>query len=170
MTGRQAVFSYFYFPKVKNEKHKIQNMILKKSFLKTLSIVIIIAFFSNTNVFAQEQKYYPGPDTLVQKKLDQWQYLEFGLLTHWGAYSQRSIVGIWSICPEDVGLATVARAQQGAENYFEYVKNYEGLKKTFNPAKFNPEEWAAAAKDAGMKYMIFTTKHHVKIETNRCRC
>ncbi|MDZ7605947.1 MAG: alpha-L-fucosidase [Cyclobacteriaceae bacterium] len=34
------------------------------------------------------------------------------------------------------------------------------LKTTFNPAKFAPETWAAAAKEAGMKYIVFTTKHH----------
>ena len=35
-----------------------------------------------------------------------------------------------------------------------------GLKKTFNPVKFNPEYWADLAKEAGMKYFVFTTKHH----------
>jgi len=46
------------------------------------------------------------------------------------------------------------------DNYVEYVKEYENLKTTFNPVDFNPERWAKAAKDAGMKYMVFTTKHH----------
>ena len=34
------------------------------------------------------------------------------------------------------------------------------LPKTFNPKKFDPEEWAVPAKLAGMKYVVFTTKHH----------
>ena len=34
------------------------------------------------------------------------------------------------------------------------------LNKTFNPQKFDPTKWVAAAKDAGMKYVVFTTKHH----------
>ena len=45
-------------------------------------------------------------------------------------------------------------------NYFDYVKAYENLQTTFNPTKFDPGKWAAAAKDAGMKYVVFTTKHH----------
>ena len=45
-------------------------------------------------------------------------------------------------------------------NYFDYVRKYEDLKKTFNPVKFNPEKWAGAAEYAGMKYVVFTTKHH----------
>jgi alpha-L-fucosidase len=36
----------------------------------------------------------------------------------------------------------------------------KNLKTTFDPVKFNPEKWATAAKYAGMKYMVFTTKHH----------
>jgi alpha-L-fucosidase len=66
----------------------------------------------------------------------------------------------WSICPEDVGWATGARKAGKGDSYAEYVKNYEQLPQTFNPVNFNPEKWAAAAKDAGMKYMVFTTKHH----------
>ena len=45
-------------------------------------------------------------------------------------------------------------------SYDEYYRNYVNLKKTFNPVKFNPEYWADLAKEAGMKYFVFTTKHH----------
>jgi alpha-L-fucosidase len=40
------------------------------------------------------------------------------------------------------------------------VQDYENLQKTFNPVNFNPDKWSAAAKEAGMKYVVFTTKHH----------
>ena len=46
------------------------------------------------------------------------------------------------------------------DDYVEYKKAYEALQTTFNPVKFDPERWAKAAKDAGMKYVVFTTKHH----------
>jgi alpha-L-fucosidase len=39
----------------------------------------------------------------VQAKLDRWQDNKFGLLMHWGTYSQWGIVESWSICPEDEG-------------------------------------------------------------------
>ena len=112
-------------------------------------------------VRAQEhhlQKYYPPTDTLVQNKLAQWGDFKFGLLMHWGPYSQWGIVESWSICPEDEPWCE--RRGPYAPNYFEYKKAYEGLQNTFNPVKFNPEKWASAARDAGMKYMVFTTKHH----------
>jgi alpha-L-fucosidase len=103
-----------------------------------------------------EQKYVPDPDPIIQKRLDQWQDLKFGLLMHWGPYSQWGIVESWSICPEDEGWCV----PDTVKDYFAYKKRYEGLGKTFNPVKFDPERWAKAARDAGMKYVVFTTKHH----------
>lgn len=79
---------------------------------------------------------------------------------HWGTYSQWGIVESWSICPEDLSWAVGGQKPGVADNYHDYVKKYTALQNTFNPVKFNPGKWANAAKDAGMKYMVFTTKHH----------
>jgi len=103
-------------------------------------------------------KYIAPSDTLVQQKLAHWQDVKFGLLMHWGTYSQWGIVESWSICPEDEGW-TQRRGPYSA-SYNDYVKAYENLQTTFNPTQFDPAKWAAAAKDAGMKYVVFTTKHH----------
>jgi alpha-L-fucosidase len=102
--------------------------------------------------------YVAPTDPTVQKKLEWWQDLKFGLLMHWGTYSQWGIVESWSICPEDEGWCQ--RKDPYATNYFAYLNAYEGLRKTFNPVKFNPDKWAAAARAAGMRYVVFTTKHH----------
>lgn len=107
-----------------------------------------------------QHEYYPDPNPAIQQRIEEWQDLKFGLLMHWGPYSQWGIVESWSICPEDLSWATGGRKPGVADSYNEYVKKYEALRFTFNPSKFNPEQWAAAAKDAGMKYVIFTTKHH----------
>lgn len=114
----------------------------------------------NTPVFSQTQQYFPDPDPAIAVRLEEWQDLKFGLLMHWGPYSQWGIVESWSICPEDVPWAAWGRKDGVADSYFEYVKKYEALQITFNPVNFDPEKWAAAARDAGMKYVIFTTKHH----------
>jgi len=45
--------------------------------------------------------YVPVTDPLVKQKLDQWQDLKFGLMMHWGPYSQWGVVESWSICSED---------------------------------------------------------------------
>ncbi len=118
-----------------------------------------IIFFLSISLFANAQNnYVPPTDTLVQKKIEQWQDLKFGLFMHWGTYSEWGIVESWSLCPEDEGWTQ--RRGPHAQNYFEYKKAYENLQTTFNPQHFNPEKWVEAAKDAGMKYVVFTTKHH----------
>lgn len=128
------------------------------TFFRSLVVSILLSSFLFAN--AQHQEYYPDPDTAIQHRLEEWQDLKFGLLMHWGAYSQWGIVESWSICPEDLSWATGARKKGYGDNYYDYLKKYEALKTTFNPTKFNPEKWAAAAKEAGMKYVVFTTKHH----------
>lgn len=124
-------------------------------------MVFFFGLFLLIDLSAQEheQKYFPETDPLVLEKLEQWQDFKFGLLMHWGAYAQWGIVESWSICPEDYDWCQ--RKKEGTPGtYFEYVNAYEELQKTFNPTKFNPEKWAKAAKNAGMKYLVFTTKHH----------
>lgn len=110
--------------------------------------------------FAQEKTYFPDPDTSIQRRLEDWQDLKFGLLMHWGPYSQWGIVESWSICPEDLSWASGARKPGVSDNYHDYRRAYEELPRTFNPTKFDPERWAVAAREAGMKYLVFTTKHH----------
>lgn len=102
-----------------------------------------------------EEKYVPETDPLVEQKLEEWQDMKFGLLMHWGPYSQWGIVESWSICSEDEEWC-----RRKNPDYTEYKNQYENLKLSFNPVGFNPERWAKAARNAGMRYVVFTTKHH----------
>ena len=95
-------------------------------------------------------------DPQVLEKLDKWQDLKFGVLFHWGLYSVPGIVESWSICSEDVDWIT----RKEKLPYDEYKKWYFGLKEKLNPVNFNPERWAEIMEDAGIKYMLFTSKHH----------
>jgi alpha-L-fucosidase len=115
-------------------------------------------FVANAQEHNTSSKYVVPSDTLVRAKLSHWQDIKFGLLMHWGTYSQWGIVESWSICPEDEGWCE--RRGPYSSDYFTYKKAYENLQTTFNPTQFDPSKWAAAAKDAGMKYVVFTTKHH----------
>jgi alpha-L-fucosidase len=125
--------------------------------MKTISIGVFFlgVFLLTAGASAQGGKYVKETDTLVLRKLENWQERKFGLLMHWGTYSQWGVVESWSICSEDEGWC-----RRKTENYVEYKKNYENLKTTFNPVNFQPEKWAQAAQAAGMKYVVFTTKHH----------
>jgi alpha-L-fucosidase len=104
---------------------------------------------------AVEKMYVPETDPLVVQKLEEWQDLKFGLLMHWGPYSQWGVVESWSICSEDEGWC-----RRNLDDYTLYKAKYEKLKETFNPVNFDPAKWAQAAGRAGMKYVVFTTKHH----------
>jgi len=130
--------------------------------MKRLTLFILLSAV-NINAFSQaiyeNERYVPETNPLVIEKISQWQDIKFGLLMHWGSYSQWGIVESWSLCPEEYGWCA-RKAGANPENYFAYKKEYEGLKNTFNPTAFNPEKWASAAKNAGMKYVVFTTKHH----------
>ena len=122
------------------------------------ALILMISIKANAQQHNFSDNYVVPQDPLVQQKLAHWQDIKFGLLMHWGTYSEWGIVESWSICPEDEGWTQ--RRGPYAANYFDYVKAYENLQTTFNPTKFDPDKWAAAAKDAGMKYVVFTTKHH----------
>ncbi len=130
----------------------------RKSILLTLSLSLLAlaASAQEENSFVHEQSdgYEWPTDPTVLEKLDQWQDLKFGVLMHWGLYSVPGIVESWSICNED----WITRPE--GSTYEGYKQWYWGLSKEFNPVDFNPEQWAQVFKDAGMKYMIFTTKHH----------
>lgn len=106
------------------------------------------------NVHGQSSTYEWPTDTLVKAKLDKWQDQKFGMIIHWGLYAVPGIIESWSICSEN----WIER--DSSSNYPDYKKWYWDFSKQFNPVNFNPDQWAKAGKDAGMKYLVFTTKHH----------
>src|ERR1051326_2726591 len=96
----------------------------------------------------------PPPDRLSalppDSRLQWWRDARFGMFLHWGLYS--ILAGEWG----------------GRDDYAEWIRNnahiplaeYDKLVARFNPVKFDAGAWAGMAKDAGMKYVTITTKHH----------
>jgi alpha-L-fucosidase len=80
-----------------------------------------------------------------------WRDARFGLFIHWGVYS----VPAGYYHGKSVG---------GGEWIMNHAKipmaEYQAFAKEFNPIKFNADEWVKIAKDAGMKYIVITSKHH----------
>src|SRR3954466_6508525 len=89
---------------------------------------------------AKSPQYQWPSEPAVAANLLKWQDQKFGMLIHWGLYSQAGIMESWNLCSED----WIERDSTIA--YEDYKKWYWGLKKDFNPINFNPDKWAIAAK------------------------
>jgi len=121
-----------------------------------LSLLFAMPLFTKAqlDIYDPSAEYEYPTDPLVRKKLDQWQDLKFGVILHWGVYSAAGIPESWPICGEPWPKRDTTMA------YEDYKKWYWGLSDKLNPTKFNPDKWAEISKNAGMKYIVFTTKHH----------
>lgn len=116
--------------------------------------LIVPAGIAQNGIHPQSARYEWPTDQLVKDKLDRWQDQKFGMIIHWGLYAVPGIIESWQLCSED----WIER--DSTMKYEDYKSWYWGLSKDFNPVNFDPEKWAKAGREAGMKYLVFTTKHH----------
>ena len=128
---------------------------MKRVILILAVVLTAFAGMAQENEIHQRSEVYEWPtEELVVKNLKQWQDLKFGVLFHWGVYCVPGMVESWAICDENWITRDTTRTYQ------QYMDWYFGLADEFKPTKFDPQQWAEACSAAGMKYMIFTTKHH----------
>jgi len=128
-----------------------------KTILLTATLIVGLAKNESTaqlNVHGQSSTYEWPKEAAVKEKLDRWQDQKFGMIIHWGVYAVPGMIESWALCSED----WIER--DSSMTYPQFKDWYWGLSEKFNPVNFNPEQWAKAGKDAGMRYMVFTTKHH----------
>ena len=123
----------------------------------TLSIVIWLSLVmcfvpacsaEPVNTGSEDSKDYL---TAGEQNIRAWRQMKFGLFIHWGPVSLKGTEIGWSRGGERRG-----RTGTGSIPF----EIYDNLYKQFNPVKFNADEWVQIAKDAGMKYLVFTSKHH----------
>lgn len=119
-----------------------------------LFLFSLISLSQEDNIHQKSSVYEAPIDPLVQQKLKVWSDQKFGMLIHWGVYSVPGIIESWQLCSEDW-----LERPEGI-SYDDYKKWYWNLSSVFNPVNFDPDTWADAAESAGMKYVVFTTKHH----------
>lgn len=131
-----------------------------RCFVACCMFACVLSTIPGTSAMSQHstEGYVPETDPLVQRKLEQWQDRRLGLFMHWGIYSVWGIEASWSYCAEDNGWNP--REHGRSDNYEHYKEDYRDLRRVFDPVRFDPDRWARAAKEAGLRYVVFTTKHH----------
>jgi alpha-L-fucosidase len=98
----------------------------------------------------------------LQQRLEWFRDQKLGLILHWGPYCQWDCCESWGLVPADRWARTESMRcwTERGRDYDRFARDYRALNRTFDPRAFDPGAWAAAAADAGMKYVCFTTKHH----------
>ncbi|MCH6259004.1 alpha-L-fucosidase [Puniceicoccaceae bacterium K14] len=106
----------------------------------TLALFLITSYISAQSDKSNAERLYNDAERSAE-------FMDWGLgmFVHWSHDSQLGSV--------------ISHSMVGAsEDYLDRYLN--DLPQTFNPTRYNPDEWMALAKLAGVKYMVFTTKHH----------
>jgi len=117
---------------------------MKMSASSLLFILLLTSIFSCQP--KQEQESVEQPED----RMEWWRDARFGMFIHWGLYAIPA--GEWN----------------GTTNHAEWIRTtaqipleeYDQFLEEFNPIEFDAEAWAKMAKDAGMKYIVITSKHH----------
>ena len=119
---------------------------MKKVFIAVGMMALIIS------CTPEQQSVTDQELTKQDKRMEWWRDARFGLFIHWGLYAEPA--GEWK--GEKIpGISEWIMARAKIP-----VKEYEKLAETFNPVKYNAEKWVKLAKNAGMKYIVITSKHH----------
>ena len=108
--------------------------------------------------FTEADRYVPPKEPEVLKKLEWFKDQKLAFMVHWGTYSQLGMCESWPISDGDAYWSR--RGYQWEQDSEKFRQQYFDMNKTFNPIRFNPDEWAEFASKAGFRYFIFTTKHH----------
>ena len=100
----------------------------------------------------QPPRQLTNADPQKEQRLRWFREAKYGLFIHWGLYAIPA--GQWQ------GRRTLGLGEWIMFRAPVPVREYETLTSQFNPVKYNADEWVKLAKDAGMKYIVITSKHH----------
>ena len=110
---------------------------------KTIFALTVLLLFEQNMISQQLPK---------DQRMEWWREARFGMFIHWGVYSIPA--GTWN--GRQIGNIGEWIMNRGKIP----VEDYKTMAKDFNPVRYDPDSWVKMAKDAGMKYIVITSKHH----------
>jgi alpha-L-fucosidase len=127
---------------------------MKISFIKISAIFFLTFFVLSRSGYSQamDEMWDSGSKSNENPNLKWFKEAKFGLFIHWGLYSQ--LAGTWK------GKNYYGSGEWIMNRAKIPVKEYAKVASDFDPVNFNADEWAQLAKDAGIKYIVITAKHH----------
>jgi alpha-L-fucosidase len=120
--------------------------------MRRLLLVLLPALALVTHGAAQSTTTPRPYDATREKRLEWFREAKYGMFIHWGLYAIPA--------GEYQGRRSLGIGEWIMQRLKIPVAEYEQLAKQFNPTKYNPDEWVQLAQDAGMKYIVITSKHH----------
>ena len=123
---------------------RLNNTVSRRTIIGSLGAAAALPKFSTAPLFAQAEEKGPTTSTIGDRdrRMQWWHEARFGMFIHFGLYS---VLGRHEWAMEEEGIP---------------VAEYQQLAKVFNPKPHAARAWAGLAKQAGMRYMVMTTKHH----------
>lgn len=123
---------------------------LNKLLLAILGLVLITGGCNSPKKTTEQKNYLIETEAERNQRMEWWREARFGMFIHWGLYAVPA--GEWG----------------GKNTYGEWIRSsaeipldtYDQFRGKFNPTQFSAKDWVKMAKDAGMKYIVITTKHH----------
>ncbi|MEO5684634.1 MAG: alpha-L-fucosidase [Chitinophagaceae bacterium] len=113
--------------------------------MKKLMLLLMMASSLHQDILAQDSSQH-------DQRMQWWREARFGMFIHWGVYAVPA--GTFRGRPIDhIGEWIMNDAKIPVAEYRQFAQQ-------FNPVSYDPEAWVKAAKDAGMKYIVITSKHH----------
>ncbi len=115
-------------------------------------MVFVSVAAATFGVAGGSQNRQPAPDSAKEARLSWFREAKYGLFIHWGLYAIPA--GEWK------GKRSLGLGEWIMNRSQIPVHEYEALAAQFNPVKFDADAWVQLAQDAGMRYIVITSKHH----------
>jgi alpha-L-fucosidase len=138
--------SHYNAPQTKADSAWHEGGVLMRSQLFACAVLTCLA------ITLPAQRAPRAPDSRKEERLKWFREAKYGLFIHWGLYAIPA--GEWQ------GTRSPGLGEWIMNRSTIPVREYEKLASRFNPVKYNADDWVTLARDAGMKYIVITSKHH----------